>query len=570
MRKLLWITLAIAIISLAVWYGQRDSGPSPAATPASANAQAADIHTADAVDQPLATNATGPVAPIPARDIIGFQTILLADGQFSAATDSVKLGLAHVSQDEARTWQEWKDGGAEGAGPARYSELATVERWLDLPAERQADGNVRVGPVNLPPADRYDLQARSASPLHYYLASFSADAYPASLSPTIAAGLRIRHEPAPGSDIRVLLRRTTEIDASAPWQELLTREAPQLLGAYNEASIAVAADTVLAPLPPGAQDVILEVDGIEAERLPANLSAGVITELQFDPVKQEVARSVSAELQLSFVVEGTRRTIRGIEVTWFGGKIDQTRSTDASGSVRFKGADRQKTQRFNLQLPETTDQLPRWPQQKAIEFTPDAEPDSDPEARVIRKTIELRPLQWLLVSTGGLPIPKTPSRNNPYPIFVLQREQAGAWADVAADQFIPIADGIAVSLQEAGRYRLVAVTAPWSLLYSTPSQTQITSANGKYPVSLIPDPGRPVAITVLSQGTPLARAPVSLRGPVRGLPASAIDTDSQGQIRLSGVTEASLELEVPGYQVISLDLRSASVVVELTPEREFD
>jgi hypothetical protein len=568
MRRALWITLAIGLVSLTAWHLQSDTDPSPApSAPETSHDHPAPTKAANAVD---GTDASPSVVSNPANQSIRFETLLLADGQISAATDSVRLGLGFVLPDEARTWQEWRDGSAEGAGPASYSELATVERWIDLPAARQSDGSVRVGPMNLPAADRYDLQARSASPLHFYLASFTADAYPANVKPAVAAGLRVRYEPTSDSDVRVLLRRTAEIDANAPWQALMAREAPQLLGAYDDTSVAVSAETILAPLPPGPLDVILEIDGIESERLSVQLRGGTIAELQFDPVKQAVAQAVSAQLQLDFVIEGSRRAIPDIEVTWFGGKTDQTRTTDVRGSVSFKGVDRQRVQRFGLQLPGTTDELPRWPEQKAIEFTPDAEPESEPGTTKIRKTIELRPLQWLMVRTGTLPIPRNPDRNNPYPIFVLQREQVGTWTDVAADHFIPIADGIAASLQKPGRYRLVALQAPWSLLYSTSIQTQARTDNGRYQVSLIPDPGRPIAITVLSAGIPLARAPVSLRGPIRGQPASAIDTDTEGQIRLNGVTEASLELEVPGYQFISVDLRSASVVIELKPEHESD
>ncbi len=564
MRRTAWILLIITLVGLASWHLQRHSDPSPA-PPASEAAnldKPAPVNAANAVDK---ADVTSPVVTNGTKDLIRFETRLLPDGPIGAATDSVRLGLAYVSPDEARTWQAWKEGGSVGAGPASYAELATVERWLDLPAERLPDGSVRVGPITLPPADRFELQARSASPLHFYLATFTADAYPVDVHPTVAAGLRIVHQPAPDADVRVLLRRTRDIDAGAPWQSLLAREAPQLLGAYDDAAVAVVPNAVLAPLPPGPLEVILEIDGIEAERLPVDLRAGAITDLQFDPVKQQVAQAVSVQLQLDFVIEGTRRPIPDIKVTWYGGKSDQCRNTDARGGVRFQGVDRQKPQRFNLEMPTGEEALPNWPAQRAIEFTPDtdAEPVSEQDTRQLRKTIELRPLQWLMVRTGNLAIPETPVRNNPYPIFVLQRDQSGSWADVAADHFIRIDDGIAASLQDAGRHRLVALQAPWALLYSTPSQTR--SASGRYPVSLIPDPGRPVAITVRSQGIPLAHAPVTLRGPVHSLPASAIDTDSQGQIRLNGVTETRLELEVPGYEVMDVDLRSTSVVVELTP-----
>lgn len=565
MRRTVWILLIITLVGLTSWHLQRHSDPSPE-PPASDAASLNQPPPVNASNTVNSADVSAPMVTNGAQDLIRFETRLLPDGPISAASDSVRLGLAHVSPDEARTWQAWKEGGSEGAGPASYAELATVERWLDLPGERSQDGSVRVGPITIPPADRYELQARSASPLHFYLATFTADAYPVDVHPTVAAGLRIVHQPAPEADIRALLRRTREIDDGAPWQSLMAREAPQLLAAYDDASVAVAPNAVLAPLPPGSLDVILEIDGIESERLPVDLRAGAITDLQFDPVKQQVAQTVSVQLQLDFVIEGTRRPIPDIKVTWYGGKSDESRDTDARGSVRFRGVDRQKLQRFNLEMPTSKEQLPIWPAQKAIEFTPDsvAGPNSGVDGRQIRRTIELRPLQWLMVRTGNLAIPESPARNNPYPIFVLQREQGGSWTDVAADHFIRIDEGIAASLQDAGRHRLVAVQAPWSLLYSTPSQSR--SASGRFPVNLIADPGRPVAITVLSQRIPLARAPVSLRGPVRSLPATAIDTDSQGQIRLNGVTEARLELEVPGYRVLNVDLRSTSVIVELTPD----
>lgn len=499
-----------------------------------------------------------------------FAIALLPDLQVGAIADSVRIGIGLVSPDEARSYQEWIAGGSEGAGPASSADLASVDRWIEAPATELPDGTVRVGPLTLPQADRYDLQARGQSSLHFYSASFSAQAYPASISPTVAAGLRVLREPAADSDVRVLLRRAGEGegDAAPQWQELMLRHAPQLYAAFNDTSMAVEPVQLLAPLPPGPLDVILEVDGIEAQRQSVTLVAGTVTDLKFDPVAQEVARAVSVELQLSFVTLGSRRPIEGLQVTWTSGKIEQTLTTESAGRVAFKGVDRQRAHSFSLRFPEAAADLPIWPTQSAIEIALDAEPMPNAASRLIRKTIELRPLQWLSVRTGEMPIPQNRQRGNPYPIFVLQEERDGTWRDSPADHFIPIAGGIAASIQVPGRYRLAALKSPWSIWYSSVADTRNASADGRYAASLRPDLGRPVEITVLSQGMPLANAPLTLSGPVRGLPASSINSDNKGRVRLGGVTVPALRLEVPGFAVVDVDLAAASAIVELRPEAD--
>ena len=495
-----------------------------------------------------------------------FTTLLLPDQQISAIPTSVRIGLGYVPADEARTYQEWKAGGFVGAGPASFAELATIDRWIDVPATRLSDGTVRVGPLMPPLADRYDLQARGQGALHFYAVSFTVDTYPASVKPTVAAGLRIQRAPAADSDVRVLLRRGGEAQSTAVWQDLMQREAPQLLGAFNDASIAVAATQVLAPLPPGALDVILEVDGIEAERRSVTLRAGVLTDVPFDPVAQEVARAVTAELELLFVVQDTRRPIEGLKVISSGGKMEPTRTTDLAGQVRFQGVDRQRAHPFMLEFPVEKGDLPAWPTQSAIEVSLDADPKPANPSRLVRKTIELRPLQWLIVSSGSFQVPVDRRRGNPYPIFVLQQERDGDWKDSAADHFIPITQGIAASIQAPGRYRLAALQSPWSILYSTTADTRAAASDGRYPVNLIPSARRTVEISVLSQGKPLANAPLTMRGPVRGLPGATINTDPAGRARLEAVTVPGVSLEVPGFAVIDVNLDAPTVIVELRLE----
>lgn len=549
------------MLALVGWMSLDDQGAA-GVSPAAENAAAADRATAAGQPVPDAGAAPAEIAgPV-------FTTMLLPDQQIAALPTSVRIGIGVVAPDEARSYQEWVAGGSEGAGPASFAELATVDRWIDAPATRLADATVHVGPLTLPRADRYDLQARGESALHFYSVSFSADAYPVSVTPTVAAGLRILREPAAGNDVRVLLRRSGEVESASAWQELMQREAPQLLAAFNDSAVAVEPVQLLAPLPPGPLDVILEVDGIEAERRAATLTAGSVTDVRFDPVAQAVARAVAVELQLRFVVEGTRQPVEGLQVTWSGGKMEQTLTTDWAGQVSFKGVDRQRPQPFGLQFPSVEADLPIWPTHASIEVALDAEPKSADAPRLVRKTLELRPLHWLIVRTGNFPIGPERQRGNPYPIFVLQQEQGGSWHDSAADHFIPIDQSLAASIQQPGRYRLAALQSPWSILYSTAADTRTPTLDGRYSASLLPDRGRTVEITVLSRGMPLADTPLTLRGPVRGLPATSINSDAAGRVRLDGVSVPTLRLEVPGYAVADVDLRSASAVVELTAAAE--
>lgn len=500
-----------------------------------------------------------------------FHTLLLADGGVGARADSVRIGLAQISVDDARTYQEWLEGGSQGAGPAERSELATVERWMAVAATRRSDGAVEAGPLQLPWADRYDLQARGDDALHYYLTSFTADAYPVTVSPTIAAGMRVSYEPLEGSAARVLLRRASEPSEAVKWQDLMAREAPQLLAALSESPLAIATGQVLAPLPPGLYEVIFQVDGIEAQRQPIELRAGSIAELGFDAIAAQVARTISVNLELSFVVEGTREPVRELSVIVGVNAGEQSRTTDQGGRVLFEGLDRQRRAQLKLSFPRTDGGLPRWPEQRTIELDLDAllaensteSARSPSAAKLLRKLIELRPLQWLLVRTGAFPLSPERRVGNPYPIFVLQHERDGSWTEVAAEFFLPVPEGLAVSIETLGKFRLAAVQMPWRVLYSTAADNQVRSADGRYRAELLTAPGRRVELRVLHQGQPLAHAPIDVRGPIRNLPDSNLSTDASGQLQLDAVTVPGLRLEVTGFAVAEVELRSAMTTVEL-------
>ena len=79
-----------------------------------------------------------------------FRIRLLPDSGVSAQPSSVRIGLASVSPDDEAAYRAWLRSGREGAGPRAFTDLATVVRWINAPANLQPDGSVQVGPLPLP------------------------------------------------------------------------------------------------------------------------------------------------------------------------------------------------------------------------------------------------------------------------------------------------------------------------------------------------------------------------------------------------------------------------------------
>lgn len=547
-----WAGAGLLLLALALaawWAGAMRTAPAPAGT-APARGQAA----SRAPDAPA--DAVSRAATLP------LDLLLLPDGAVAARADGIRVGLGRVPPEAARRWSAWVAGGGEGAGPASYEELAEVLEWRTLSGEVLPDGAVRIR-ADLPAADRYDLQARGDSPLHHYAVSFTAAAMPRRLAPIVAAGLRVSGA-RPGA--RVLLRRRPGAETGVHWQALLAREAPGLLAAYDEAAWALDDGALLAPLPPGPLEVVLLVEGVEAERRTAALRAGQTVELRFDALAQDVAAAVSTALQLEFVLAGSDTPVTGLGVTWHAERGDLQRRSDGAGRVEFAAVDRQRPLRLSLEFPPSPgDGLPHWPAARALELSLD---DAEPleAAGTLRKRIELVPLRWLRVRAGAPLQPFHRTGADPYPVFVLQREQQGDWRDAAAEHFVPQPDGLAVSLEAAGRYRLMALLSPWTVRWSEAVDLRDGEADSPRAVALLPAAGHAVELSVLHQGRPLARAPLHLVGPASRLPPRVLESDAGGRVVLDAVTVPRVTLEVPGFEAQRVDVRGRAATVELQRE----
>lgn len=499
-----------------------------------------------------------------------FRTRLLADAGVSASLDSVRVGLAYVSPDELAAYQAWLRGGEEGAGPRSFEDLASVTRWLNLPATLNADGSVAVGPFDLPAADRYVVQARADDGLRFYEVSFTRFDTPAEVRPRVAAGLRLHAPTVAAGDARVLFRRV-EGSQDAAWQSLMRREAPAVLDAYDERALPVAAEIVVAPLPPGPLDVIAVVDGVETERQRVTLSAGRITELDLDADAAELAAALSTTVALRLVEKGTRTPVRDAVVVWSSPRGERSLRTDAAGSVRIEGVDPLQPLSIDIRFapPKTPsfliDALPSWPERLPMTLDLANEPVN---AGVIVKDIELEPLRWLIVETPGIDIPRRPRVGDPFPVFVLQRRDGAAWRDSSAEYFRPVTGGMAVSLSQPGTVRVVAVLAPWSMGIGDAVEIGKASADVRYRARISAVGGRSVSVRMTAGGQPLASESVQLLSPLRGVPPKTLTADRAGQVVLDNVTEPTILLEAPGFEQIRVRLDGAVVSVALQREGE--
>jgi hypothetical protein len=495
---------------------------------------------------------------------------LLPDGGVSASPDSVRIGLASVSPDELAAYQAWLRGGGEGAGPRSFEELAAVTRWLNVPATLDADGAVAVAIADLPVVDRYVLQARADDGLRFYETSFTRENVPAELRPRVAAGLRLRAPRQAAGGAQVLFRRV-EGSQDAQWQSLMRREAPTLLDAYDERALPVAAETVVAPMPPGPLDVIAVVDGVETERRRVTLSPGRLLTFDLDPEISGLGAAVSVAVALRLIEKGSRAPVKDAAVVWSSPRGERVLRTDASGMLRIEDIDPLQPLPIEIRFapPKTpsflVDVLPSWPERLPILLDLSREPVN---AGVVAKTLELEPLRWLIVETPGIEIPRRPRVEDPFPVFVLQRRQGATWRESQADYFRPVPGGMAVSLNAPGTVRVAAVLAPWTVRISDAVDVGDATADVRFRTRIAAGSGRRVTLRLSAGNRSLAAAPVHVLSPLRGVPPKTLTADAAGRIVLDDVTEPSVLLEVPGYEQTRVPLDAATVSLTLRRDGE--
>lgn len=518
----------------------------------------------------VAASAATQTSPAPAQDdsdVAAFRTRLLPDGGVGAVPASVRIGIARISADSAADYRAWVQGGRQGAGPSDPLELADVVRWLPAPATALADGSVQVGPLPLPAADAYVLEARGSDDLRHYRTRFAPAQAPTQVRPQVAAALRVRVPAQAGGRAALLLRRVENPNADAAsagpasadlaqaalWRAVQQRDAPRLLAVFDDTPLALGADTRLAPLPPGPLDAVVMVGGIEVQRQRVTLIAGQTALLDVDAQAAADGAALAATLRLRVVETDSDAPIPDVVVQWDGEGGQRSRRSDADGRVDLGAVDPLRPLAVELRFPEppllAAEALPDWPEALSLRLTLADLPVRDGR---IEHTLRVRRLRWLLAQTPGLRVPRQPRGGAPYPVFLLQRREDGDWRDASAARFAPIEGGMAVALDAPGEVRVIALTAPWQRRIGPALRIDTGSAQRLYRTQLpATGDGRDVELTLLDGDTPLPFAQAQLLPLHRGAPPSALAADRAGRLRLPRLN-APVLVQVPGYAEATL------------------
>jgi hypothetical protein len=143
--------------------------------------------------------------------------------------------------------------------------------------------------------------------------------------------------------------------------------------------------------------------------------------------------------------------------------------------------------------------------------------------------------RWLLHRAQG----------RPYPEFLLQRWEAGAWKVHPADDFTRGAGQVVIPIGQPGTYRVVAAASPYELYES--NAVMIGEGDRQVMTRLqASGSGVPCEVRVISSrtGLPLSGLSLALSGPYASLPPLRGVTDANGRLALGKVRTAELHLEL--------------------------
>lgn len=483
---------------------------------------------------------------------IRLATLLLPEAGVSAVEDTVRVGLARVSEEARARHLLWLQSGAEGAGPKDMGELAEVQRWVELPAQRLPDGRVQVGPADIPEAQFYLLEAGGSDGLRFYRSRFSGVDVPSEVAPITAAGLRLRTD-VDDPRLRLQLLRRAEAPPAGQWHALLVAQSPHLLALFDEAGLKVGPDTEFLPLAPTSFDAVAWLGQVEIQRSTLHLTPGRITELALDRVRIEDAKRRAIDLEIEVLDATSGQPVADVSVTFPVPQGETLLRTDSAGRARWSGLPAGHQAWLSLEFPEVElGGLPRWPSRKLVPVAL-PRPEDAPADGTHRETVEVSPLSWLVLSGEGRRS-GPPIRGQPYPVYGLQRDRAGEWEDLGTEHFVPIPEGLAVSIAEPGIYRVFKAESPWSVAFSQALVFDEHQAQTRRNASLDRPVRRDISVRLVDAfQRPLIATPVMVSARLRGLPAVEITTDQAGLLHLTAATEQSVVVSAgAGEQAISL------------------
>ncbi|MCP3099752.1 carboxypeptidase regulatory-like domain-containing protein [Myxococcus sp. K15C18031901] len=497
------------------------------------------------------------VAPLPASEAtvaprgLWLRAVLEGAHPFQG---EARIGAATIASEDARRWEAARREGSGGAGPARREDLANVASWERATVAPSAVGGV-LGPEPVAPAVRYQVMAWEPDGTFWW-ESLEPGEVPASgvldlgvLRARRPTGVRVRLKgarPAQGVFSLRLARGVGEdardVERASELWPLVRHAAPRVAAALGEGtalSFEAEGEVALVPLlPDAAVRLWLRAEsGQESGPVEVALREGWVETVVLDVdalFPGGLAKTVA--LRGRVLLEGTSAAPPGARLMG-----PEGRAVDMAGDGRFvvEGLPSWRPSHFTVTMPPASGGRPIAPASRLFSFTPSPR---DTEAEV---TWRVPAYRWLVLRMDPFARSQLEARaRRPYPVFLLERRaEDGRWLTESAEHFLPDAQGLAVSVERVGTYRVQVAASPVDVQPTAPVVFDGEIRERQVAPSSRED-GATCVVRVMSGGAPVSGAGVTLSGARGSLPPLRLLTDVEGLARLGGVGEGPVQVEV--------------------------
>lgn len=506
-----------------------------------------------------------------------------------AALTQVRVGLGFIDESDRREFEASRVAPGSGSAPRSLDDLVNVRHWRTVSPTLDGPGVLRVGPIELPRCDAYDLLAWNNDALIYYYRRIHApDAAATSssldaglLEPESFTGVRLtlRGE-APFSSCRAIIERVPAAEGEETagrffnLARLMAPEFTEALSVGTPVDIVVGQPNLLVPLPPdeALRITLVAPSDVEAAPVEVPLVAGKIVDASID-LSDVFPQGAHATVSLEGTLEigDTGLPLVGATITHERHGPSTVSITDERGVFRVPDLPMDRPTSFDVVTSAPPHGRPRVPARWHFDFVPPLTTTGS----VVRLRWQVPAYRYLVLDLDSPPVQDVlATTQRPYPIYLIERMEAGAWQPVATDFFEVTGQQVTAAIEQAGRYRFVVGVNPVAVWPSAPADLEGIPAGGEIRTRLLAtgQPAGKIQLLVRDAATniPLVRAAVTVAGPYGSFPPGRWLTNDAGRVDIGPVDcdSASIWIEKSGYEAAQRTLSSgelrATTPIEIT------
>jgi hypothetical protein len=507
-----------------------------------------------------------------------------ADGATAGETQAC-IGIGRIDAADLREAEAARAALArpQAGGPSR-DDLVNVREWRHANVSDLGNGVLAVGPVEVPPADAYDVLAWDRKALVYYYTRKPCPPPGATtgtldlglLEPTPFTGVRLTLQgKAESNSIRATLSRVPPADADAASRFLTLAQviAPDLAESLlvgEPVTLTVDQPNLIAPLPPdeALQVTLISPTEVDGEPVQIPLAEGRIVDaiIPLDTAFPDKAKA-SIELEGILEIGQTGKPVVGATVEREIGLRKEVFTTDERGAFHVRNLPMDTATPFDVQTTRGATRRPVVPESWHFEFVPPLTTTGS----VVQQRWQMPAYSYLVLDLSSPAARDALSlAAPPYPVYVVEHDDGGRWVVAPIDFFDQSPAEVAAAIEEPGRYRMLLAASPVAVWPSNPATI---SGEGSSASTTLADEATlhdELKITVrdTAQGQPVAGAAVTVNGDYGSLPPVRLITSEAGEVvvRHHGCSTITVWVEKSGYMSTERTLSSGELRGEVDLE----